>query len=105
MRQTITPPQSQVNIRGSTRLVPSGKVLAMTDEGKYSNMPAGLVIAPTIHNLVGNSKSATRVSVGVTNTATKAVTIPAKTNLCDLFQLSLIPVLCFIKLQRRLYIG
>ncbi len=91
MRQTVIPPQSQVNIRGSTRLGPTGKVLVMAEEGEYSNMPAGLVIAPTIHSLVGNSKSATRVSVGVTNTTTKAVTIPAKTTLCDLFQVSLIP--------------
>ncbi len=37
----------------------------MTDEGVYNNLPAGLVIAPTIRTLVGTSKSATRVSAGL----------------------------------------
>ncbi len=90
-KQVVVPPQSHMSIRGSTRLGPVGKMLTMADQGEYSNLPNGLVIAPTVQTLSGTSKAATRVSIGITNVTTKPISIPARTNLCELFQVSLVP--------------
>ncbi len=90
LKQVVVPSQSQVTVHGAIRAGPIGQVLGLTENGDYCTLPSGLVLIPSVSKVTSHSKSATRVSVRIHNLTTKTVTIPTKTELCELRQVSLV---------------
>ncbi len=90
LKQIVIPPNSQATVHGATRAGPIGHVLALTEEGDYGTLPGGLVLLPSVSSLDSQSKTSTRVSVRLHNLSGKSVTIPPKTQLCELRQVELV---------------
>ncbi len=90
LKQIVVPPHSQVTVHGATRAGAVGHVLALTEEGDYSNLPNGLVLVPSVGTLDSYSKTSTRFGVSIQNLTAKEVTIPSKTQLCELKKVAIV---------------
>ncbi len=89
-KQVVVPANSQVTVHGISRPGPVGKVLALSEEGDYGTLPGGLILLPTVSSICSYSNSAKRVGVLIRNISGKEVTIPNKTQLCELRQVSMV---------------
>ncbi len=91
-KRVVVPPDSKVMVRGITRAAAGAcmRMRVLVDEPQAERLPGGLVVSPGLLHL-SSGKSAERCSVEIVNLSGRAVTIPAKSSLGDLYSVSVVP--------------
>lgn len=91
-KDTVVPPASRVLVKGITRAgaASCARLSVMVDEVVGSPLPGGLVLSPCLLHLAPGHSSQ-RVSMEVTNFSNHTVTIPAKSRMCEMHLVSLLP--------------
>ena len=87
-KQVIVPSNQSVIVHGLGRLEGCRKTSVIT-EGS-STLPCGLAVVPTLQQVETNEKSYSRIGVSIHNLTPHDVTLPAKTTLCSIHQVSLV---------------
>ena len=88
-KQIVVPPNSQTIIKGTTRAGPVGKMLVVSEGPEYGCLPNGLVLVPVTQYINSNSSSTTKCYVQVHNVSSKSITVPAKSQLCEIREVHL----------------
>lgn len=85
-------PEECVLVQGLTRAAAGAclRLSVLADESKGSPLPGGLVLSPSLLHLKPGV-STEKVAVQVTNFSKHPVTIPSKSSLCELHQVSVVP--------------
>ena len=93
-KQVFVPAGDRIMVRGITHAASAAcmKMSVLVEEPKVSSLPGGIVVSPGFLQLRPGVTSH-RVSVEVRNCTEHDITIPAKVNLCDIFQASQVPPL------------
>lgn len=91
-KQVSIPSQSRVMVCGITRAAaPAYRgISVLVDEPQKNRLPGGLVVSPGLLHLAAG-KTTERVSVEIVNLANHAVTIPAKSTLCEVYHAKQVP--------------
>ena len=63
----------------------------MADEGDFSTLPTGLLLELACYELKGQGHSITSIDLKVQNCTTKAITIPPKSVICQLHNVTIVP--------------
>ena len=81
------PPGGHVMVKGMTRAssIACQRVTVLADDSINSGLPGGLVLAPSLHKLEAGF-STQRIDLELKNLSIKAIIIPQKTHLSDIFQ-------------------
>ena len=85
------PADQSANIHGITHLDFNETVTALADEGDFSTLPTGLLLEPACYELKGQGHSIKRIDLKVQNCTTKAITIPPKSVICQLHNVTIVP--------------
>ena len=89
-RSIIIPPSSEITINGITRVSTVGETLIAVDANNNHNLPAGLVLLPSVQTLDFSCGNHHRVPVKIQNLTCHQITIPAKTVICSLQEASIV---------------
>ena len=93
-KQVAAPAGDRILVRGTTHAASADcmKMSDLVEEPKVSSLPSGIVVSSGFFQLRPGVTSH-RVAVEVRNCTEHDITIPAKVNLCDIFQASRVPPL------------
>jgi transposase InsO family protein len=66
----------------------NSSIIGMTESAQFGSLPGGILLTPTVTTLHASDTSSYRIDVELTNLSRKAVSIPARSTLCDLHLVS-----------------
>ena len=91
-KAVTVPADGSLTVHGFTRVAATScmRLNVMMEEPVMSRLPGGIVLTPGLRHL-HPGRSTKRVSVDVKNCSSHPITIPSKSVLCDLYQVSVIP--------------
>ena len=91
-KAVTVPADGSLTVHGFTRVVATSRMRLnfLMEEPVMSRLPGGIVLAPGLRHL-HPGRSTECVSVDVKNCSSHPITIPSKSVLCDLYQVSVMP--------------
>jgi hypothetical protein len=88
-QRTVIQPRETSRINGLTRMHTARNTLVLTEaEQEISSLPSGLVLEPCVREIYTSDLTYVRMGVKVSNLTDHPITVPKKTPLCNLHQVS-----------------